>query len=60
MEQWQRDLDRWLTSDPRDDVDAVAECALCGEDIYEGETIYKIKNNIFCARCIEESRTEAE
>ena len=53
---WQHDLDRMMTEDPRDDAEPVCHCELCGDDIYAGETIYEIDDNIICEKCIENSR----
>jgi hypothetical protein len=57
--EWVHDLDRWLTTDPRDEAKPVHICKH-GCEIYEGETYYEIDGNIYCENCIEESRKEAE
>jgi len=35
-------------------------CDECGEDIYEGETYYRIGGLNLCEACVEDARTEAE
>jgi len=39
---------------------ACCVCDECGEDIYEGETYYRIDGRVFCEGCIDNARTEAE
>ena len=38
------------------EMDPVYYCDLCGEPIYEGDTIYKILGNKVCEGCIEDSK----
>ena len=54
-----RGLDEWLNHDPREDVKPVCFCTECKEGIYDGETIYKIKNDIWCEKCMDSFRTYA-
>lgn len=39
---------------------AVCECELCGDDIYEGETMYKLGDMYFCKECVNRGEKEAE
>lgn len=57
---WVHDLDRWLTTDPRDEEDPIITCSNCGEGIYEGETYYKVAGNAYCTDCIDDMREIAE
>ena len=57
---WQRELDRYLTENPRDDEEPVRICANCKEGIYEGETYYKVDGKAYCADCIDDFREIAE
>lgn len=57
---WEAELDRYLTTDPRDDAEPVCTCEFCGADIYEGETAYNINDTIICEKCVEDSRFTAE
>lgn len=36
----------------------VATCAYCGCEIYEGEKIYRIDNDIYCSDCVKEDFAE--
>lgn len=56
---WEHDLDRYLTTDPRDEVEPVCTCKN-GCEIYEGETYYEIDGVIYCESCINECKKEAE
>lgn len=38
----------------------VCECDHCGKDIYEGDTIYKINDEVWCEECTDDARTYAE
>lgn len=35
-------------------------CSQCGGEIYEGDTMYEIRGEVFCEDCIDEFRCEAE
>ena len=39
---------------------AVCECEQCGDDIYEGETMYKLGDMYFCEGCVNRGKKEAE
>ena len=39
---------------------AVGTCALCGRDIYEGETVYKIDGDWYCTDCVTETEAEGK
>ena len=52
----QRDYD--LQEPPTNNV--VGTCALCGRDICEGETIYKIEDDWYCTDCVTECKAEKE
>ena len=56
---WQYDLDRYLTSDPREDAEPVHVCSECEDGIYEGETCYKV-GDYFCKNCVEKVVAELE
>mgnify|MGYP000871436800 CR=1 FL=1 len=36
----------------------VVTCAYCGRDIYAGEKIYRIDNDIYCTDCVTEEDAE--
>jgi hypothetical protein len=38
----------------------VGTCALCGRDICEGETVYKIDGDWYCTDCVTETEAEEE
>lgn len=57
--EWVHDLDRYLTTDPRDEAKPVHICKH-GCEIYEGETYYEIDGNIYCEDCVKEGEKEAE
>lgn len=38
----------------------VCKCEMCGEEIYEGDTMYVIEGKNICESCIDECRTYAE
>lgn len=48
-----------LGGDREVDEDPVYYCDMCGEPIYEGDTIYKIFGNKVCECCIEECKGRA-
>lgn len=58
--EWVHDLDRWLTTDPRDEIEPVCTCSECDGEIYEGDTYYEVKGNIYCEECMEGFKKEAE
>ena len=35
-------------------------CWKCGQEIYYGDTVYNINDEIWCENCVDECRTEAE
>lgn len=57
---WEHDLDNFLTTDPRYEVEPVCKCHMCGGDIYDGDTVYKISGEIYCERCIEDCQETME
>lgn len=57
---WERDLDRWLTTDPRDEVEPIYECDGCDDGIFDGDTYYKIGGKIYCEHCVESAKKTAE
>ena len=57
---WVHDLDRWLTTDPRDEEEPVYYCCSCGEGIFEGEDYYKIGSDNWCSECIDNCKAVAE
>lgn len=57
---WERDLDRWLTTDPRDDEEPVCTCDMCGGDIYEGDTVYKVSGHTYCMDCMDDCKEIVE
>lgn len=38
----------------------IEHCSECGEDLFIGEYVWKIKNNLFCECCINSFREEIE
>lgn len=40
------------------ETEPAGTCALCGRDIFEGETVYQIDGDWYCTGCVTE--TEAE
>ena len=38
----------------------MGECDCCGSEIYDGDYYYEIDGNIYCKRCIEESKMIAD
>ena len=40
--------------------DAVFICSGCGKDIYEGENVFHILGEQFCAKCIENAKEVAK
>ena len=46
-------LDRWLTTPP-DDPETRLHCRECGQDIYPGERIYRLDDDIYCSECARE------
>ena len=36
------------------------QCDECGEDIYEGETAYRLGGKTYCSSCVEDGATAAE
>lgn len=38
----------------------VAKCEICGDEIYEGETMYVLGESIFCESCVSDGITVAE
>lgn len=59
MQGWEHDLDRYLTTDPRDDKQPVYECG-CGRGIYDGDDYYEIGGKRYCAECIDSFKKTAE
>lgn len=43
-----------------DEPRVVCKCDVCGNDIYEGDTMYVIKDDNICEECIEDGETTAE
>ena len=39
---------------------AVATCAYCGRDIFEGEKVYRLDGDFYCTDCITEETAESE
>lgn len=48
------------TSCPNSYHRAVCVCVNCGNEIYEDERIYKINDEIWCERCIDDCMCYAE
>ena len=46
-------LDRWLTTPP-DDPETILHCRECGTEIYPGERIYRLDDDIYCSECANE------
>ena len=42
-----------------DEPRAIYECDLCGYPIYEGDEMWVIQGDRYCAECIDESKTYA-
>lgn len=57
---WVHDLDKWITEDPREDIKPVCNCCDCGRDIFEGYTYYLVKGDVWCEKCMDNNRCEAE
>lgn len=38
----------------------VCRCELCGDEIYEGDTIYRFRPYVICERCVEDRKDYAE
>lgn len=57
---WETELDRYLTNDPREDEEPVHVCYECEDGIYEGETCYKVGDKYFCKNCVEKVVAERE
>ena len=36
------------------------ECSICGDDIYEGETMYDLADMYVCEDCVKRGKKEAE
>ena len=53
MDTWERDYDSWKTTPP-EAPDSDCKCAICGEDLYEGEDIYVVEDEVLCVDCAEE------
>jgi len=49
-----------LTNCPNYVPPVVCLCWKCGEEIYEGDTIYEINEEIWCENCVDDCRSEAE
>lgn len=45
---------------PNYDPPVWGECDCCGSEIYDGDYYYEIDGNIYCNRCIKESKMIAE
>lgn len=45
--------DNWKTTPP-DDPEPVMHCAICGEEMYEGDVLYTIDGGI-CEDCLEDN-----
>lgn len=45
--------DRWKTTEPEEQPEAVLHCDMCGEPIYEGDTYYDIAGDRICANCMD-------
>ena len=54
-----RDIDRFPDIQEKK-VKIFGECNICGEDILDGETYYKIGNSLICTHCIDDFREVAE
>lgn len=57
---WVHDLDKYLTTDPRDEEEPLFECSECGCGIYDGEEYYKIGDKCYCTECMDGFKKEAE
>lgn len=49
---WERELDRYLTTAPDDDMTPVCVCSICGAEIYEGDDYYEVNDEAFCEDCM--------
>ena len=45
---------------PNANIKTIGECAECGGDIYEGETMYELLDVYFCEECVNRSRKDAD
>lgn len=45
---------------PNAEPTRICICEMCGEDIYEGETMYVIDDYKYCENCIDQCKTYAE
>ena len=53
MEQWQHDLDRWLTTPPDED-DTDFHCDKCDKPFYPDDKYYEIEGDCICEECAQE------
>ena len=51
MEQWQKDLDRWLTTPPEDEMKTKCVCAWCKEELYFDDEYWELDDEILCEDC---------
>ena len=51
MEDWQKDLDRYLTTPP--DEHTHCHCAWCNEDLFEDDEYWELDDEILCEECAE-------
>ena len=53
VEDWQKNLDRWLTTPP-DDVESKCKCSECGEQLFPDDEYYFLDGSVYCPGCAEE------
>lgn len=42
-----------------EEVAPICECDFCGEELYEGETVYKVYSDVYCsAECVADAVAE--
>ena len=52
MEQWQRELDKWLTTPPEElESNFYCDGEKCGEPFFPDEYVYEVDGQCFCKEC---------
>jgi len=52
MEEWQKSLDRYLTTPP-EPKESRCKCYMCEDSLYPDEEYYELDGEIYCELCAE-------
>lgn len=48
--------DEWKTTPPEPDGHPVSHCSLCGNPLYDGDSVMDVFGDMWCDKCVEDAR----